>query len=180
MTFLATGLQGHDRSGQALGRDRAPIGALASLGRGLREALAYAGAGQIANQLNPHLDSLRRLAADGTIGHLGVGLSVANVSAHTLEYELVALRMNLEGRQGVASELIPLRGEIAPGRTAQMAQCMAPVAPLGAGRTLQGAFEFELSYGPRGGPRHRLAACYGMAFKSGSAQEIAAFTWYPI
>jgi hypothetical protein len=180
MTFLATGLQGHDRIGGARSLDRAPAGPLASLRRGVREAFAYAAAGRVENRLTPGLDLIRQLRADGTIDRLGVGLSVLNASGHTLEYELTAMQMTVEGRLGAASPLCALRGKVAPGRTALLAQHMAAIAPFGAGATLQGSFEFALRYGVRGARRHRLTASCAMAIKSASASEIAAFTWYPI
>jgi hypothetical protein len=151
-------------------------GALAAFGRSVRAAFA----GSVENHLVATLDPALQLSADGAIAGVGVLLSVANTSNHTLDYELTAMRLVVEGHEGQISAPLGLHGELAPERAASVAECLSIVPRLTAGRMVEGSLEITLNYGVRGGShRHSLTACYALAFKAGD-QDIAAFTYHPI
>lgn len=180
MNFLATARLGQDHTGTESGADHAHGGRLASLGHGLRGVFAHVGGGQVRDHLTPSLGGLRRRAADGVGSELGVTLSLTNTSHHTVEYELVALHMTVEGHESGARGPCGLHGELAPGRTALLAECVAAVAPLNPGSHLEASIEISLHYGLPGAARLRLEAAYAIAFKTGPADEIAAFNYYPV
>lgn len=170
----------HERRSFGPRGDAPPRGGLALLASGVRDAVARISGGKAANPLSVSIDDCRHWSPDGTIDGLGVGLSLTNASARTIEYEVAFLQVVIEGRRTSQPEQAALRGDLAPGGVVVLDDCITAIGPLSPGKVLQGSCEFTLCYGPRGSARRSLETYYVLTFKAGSAQEIAAFTWYPI
>lgn len=126
------------------------------------------------------VESRRRLSPEGQIDGLAVAVGLVNTTDRAQAYEIERIATTLDGRIGSGERTAVVSGILAPGLTIPFTSAFAAIAPLTAGRSIDGTFELVLRYGRPGGPQRTAAFHCAVSFKAGPTGEIAAFRWSPI